>query len=69
MTGTSPVEVIFGEELGWAGLNYISIAGTRFDLKDRKCALAIVGPERLRYKTVIPVLRYFRNLLQEITSA
>ncbi|MBU0569672.1 hypothetical protein KKB40_02725 [Patescibacteria group bacterium] len=68
MTGDSPVEVIFGEELGWAGLNYISVAGTRFNVRGKKCALGIVGPARLSYPTVIPVLRYFRKLIEEIAG-
>jgi len=68
MTGTSPIEVIFGEDLGWSGLNYISVVGTRFKLRDKDCALGIVGPDRLRYPTVIPVLRYFKNLMEEIAG-
>lgn len=68
MTGLSPIEVIFGQELGWAGLDYISVVGTRFKLKDKGCALGVVGPERLRYPYVIPVLRYFRNLMEEIAK-
>ena len=69
MTGVSPVEVIFGEDLGWSGLDYISVAGTRFSVRGRECALGIVGPSRLRYSAVIPVLRYFRGLIQEIAGA
>lgn len=68
MTGRSPIEVLFGEDLGWSGLDYISVVGTRFPLGARECALGVVGPERLEYPTVIPILRYFRNLLQEISS-
>lgn len=68
MTGVSPIEVIFGEDLGWSGLNYISVVGTRFKLRGKNCALGIVGPDRLRYPTVIPVLRYFKNLMEEIAG-
>jgi transcriptional regulator of heat shock response len=69
MTGETPVEVIFGEELGWSGLNLLCVAGTRFEVGGRRGALGVVGPARLSYSTVIPVLRYFRNLIQEIASA
>jgi len=68
MTGASPIEVIFGEDLGWSGLNYISVVGTRFRLRDKECALGVVGPERSRYPTLIPVLRYFKNLMEEISG-
>jgi len=65
MTGLSPIEVIFGEDLGWSGLNYISVVGTRFKLGSRECALGVLGSERLEYPRIIPTLRYFRGLMQE----
>lgn len=68
MTGASPVEVIFGDDLGWSGFNYIGIAGTRFKIGNKECGLAVVGPARLSYATVIPVLRYFRNLMEEVAE-
>lgn len=66
MTGVSPVEVVFGEELGWEGLSYIGVAGTKFDLHGDECALAVVGPARLEYPKVFPILKYFRRLVQEV---
>lgn len=66
ITGVNPVEVIFGEELGWEGLNYIGIAGTKFNLHDSQCALAVVGPTRLEYPKVFPILKYFRKLVQDV---
>lgn len=66
MTGASPVEVIFGEELGWPHLNHLGVVATRFQLHDKECALAVVGSAGLRYYSVIPTLRYFRNLMIEI---
>ena len=66
--GLSPVEVLFGEELGWPELRLIGIAATRFKIGNREGALGIIGPARLRYATIIPTLRYFRNLLEEISG-
>jgi heat-inducible transcriptional repressor len=66
MTGMSPIEVIFGEDLGWSDLGFISVAGTRFRLYERECALGVFGSERMEFPRVIPVLRYFRNLMQDI---
>lgn len=66
MTGTSPVEVIFGEELGWPGFNTIGIVGTRFELMGKNCALGVIGPVRLPYPRVIPVIRYFRGIFETI---
>lgn len=66
MTGTSPVEVIFGEELGWPGFGPIGVVGTQFDLLGKHCALGVIGPVRLPYQRVIPVMRYFRDVFEGI---
>ena len=69
MTGASAVEVIFGEELGWSDLDYIGVCGTRFRIGDKEGGLAVIGPARLSYPRVIPVLKYFRSLIEEIANA
>ena len=68
MTGISPIEVIFGEELGWSGLNYVGVVGTRFKINGKDVGLGVVGPTRSRYPTIIPILRYYRNLIMELCS-
>lgn len=65
MTGMTPIEVLFGEELGWSDLDYIGVVGTRFKLGNEECALGVVGPQRLEFGRLIPVLRYFRSIMQE----
>jgi transcriptional regulator of heat shock response len=65
MTGTTPVEVIFGEELGWPGFNPVGVVGSQFEIGDKKGALGIIGPARLQYQRVIPVIRYFRTWLKK----
>lgn len=66
MSGASPVEIIFGEELGWPGFSPIGVVGTRFSVGGKEGALGVIGPTRLPYSRVIPVLRYFRSLVQEV---
>ncbi|QQS39001.1 hypothetical protein IPM62_00065 [Candidatus Woesebacteria bacterium] len=68
-TGRNPVEVIFGEDLGFSGLAPISIVITTFHIGDSVAALGVIGPTRIKYHTVIPTLRYFGNLIQEIAGA
>lgn len=68
MSGTSPVEVVFGEELGWPGFRPIGVVGTRFSVGGKQGALGIIGPTRLPYSRIIPVLRYFRSLVQEVSK-
>ncbi|KKR29378.1 hypothetical protein A2715_03330 [Candidatus Woesebacteria bacterium RIFCSPHIGHO2_01_FULL_39_32] len=66
MTGGSPVEVIFGEELGWPGFLPIGVVGSHFELQGRHGAIGVIGPTRLAYSRVIPVIRYFRDLIEEV---
>ncbi|MBI3397293.1 hypothetical protein HY045_02350 [Candidatus Woesebacteria bacterium] len=63
--GLSPIEVIFGEELGWPGLSLIGTVITTFNYGNKRGALGVIGPLRLSYSTVIPVLRYFKKLAEE----
>ena len=66
IVGVGPVEILFGEELGWPELIPMGVAVTRFKIGNREGALGIIGPVRLRYPTIIPALKYFRNLIEEI---
>lgn len=66
MTGTSPIELVFGEDLGWRELDNVGIVGTRFLVHNHECGLGVLGATRQSYSVVVPVLRYFRNLIQEI---
>jgi len=68
MTGTSPVEVLFGEEMGWPEIAPTSIVATRFKVKGKDGALGVIGPARLSYATIIPVMRYFKNLIEEVAG-
>ena len=65
----SPLEVLFGEELGIPELATTGIVSTHFNIKGKPGALGIIGPARANYATVIPILRYFGNLIQEVGNA
>ncbi|KKQ95950.1 MAG: Transcriptional regulator of heat shock protein [Candidatus Woesebacteria bacterium GW2011_GWB1_43_14] len=64
LTGLTPIEVIFGEELGWDFFDPVGIVATRFSTQGHEGAIGVIGPMRLNYQTVIPVVRYFRDLIQ-----
>jgi heat-inducible transcriptional repressor len=66
MTGQSPVEVVFGEELGWPGFNPIGVVGSHFEIDGCQGAFGVVGSTRLEYSRVIPVIRYFKDLIEEM---
>lgn len=65
----SPVEVFFGEEMGWPELSPIGVVASHFSVQGKPAALGVIGPMRLSYPTVIPVIRYFGNLIQEVAGA
>jgi heat-inducible transcriptional repressor len=66
LTGVSPIEVVFGEELGWPNFEAVSVVATHFSAGGHNGVLAVIGPFRFNYPTVIPTIRHFRNLIQEL---
>ncbi len=68
LTGASPIEVLFGEELGLQELEIVGMVASRFQLSQRQGAIGVVGPFRLDYPRVIPTVRYFGNLIRELSA-
>lgn len=66
--GASPLDIFFGEELGWKELMPTSVISTHFNVKGMPGALSVIGPARADYGTVIPILRYFGNLIEEVSN-
>lgn len=64
----SPIDVFFGEELGWPELSPVGVVSTHFTAKGKNGVLSVIGPVRLSYQTVIPILRYFKNLIEEVAK-
>ena len=62
----SPIDVLFGEELGWPEVYPVGFITTRFSIRGKNGALGVIGPIRLSYPTIIPTLRYFRKLIEEV---
>lgn len=65
---TSPLEVLFGEELGIPELMPTGIISTHFTINGKKGALGVIGPARADYGTVIPILRYFGSMIEEVAN-
>lgn len=68
LTGTHPIEVLFGEELGWEHFEPIGIVAARFKIAGGEGAIGVVGPIGLPYHRIIPTVRYFGSLLEELAS-
>lgn len=65
---SEPVAVLFGEEMGWHNLEPVGIVACKFVTPVTNGTLAIIGPTRLNYPVVIPVVRYFSSLISEATA-
>ncbi|KKR15127.1 MAG: Transcriptional regulator of heat shock protein [Candidatus Levybacteria bacterium GW2011_GWA1_39_32] len=65
---TDPFDVLFGEELSWPELNSVGIVTAHFNAKGKKGALGVVGPIRLSYSTIVPMVRYFSNMVEEAAN-
>lgn len=68
--GDEPVHVLLGDELGF---DYMEYAGTVFSPfgsgKKNAGVVGIIGPTRMKYYKVIPTVRYFGDLLTELSGS
>lgn len=67
--GQDPVHIVFGSDLGWPYFEPVGLAFAHFAAgKNRRGSLAVMGPCRLDFPRVVPSLRYFSNLINELNS-
>lgn len=64
--GDEPVHVVLGEDLGNRYLAHVSFVFTRVQSPGGSYHLGAIGPARLDYAYVIPMMKYFRSLLTEL---
>lgn len=61
------VHALIGDDFGNDDLRSCSLVFTNFGVKDKiKGTLGVVGPCRLNYPLIIPTLKYFGNLVNEM---
>lgn len=65
--GEEPIHVLLGEELGEL-LSPCSFVYTHYQLGQRHGAIGVIGPTRINYSYIIPVVSYFGDLIREIGS-
>jgi len=62
-------DICFGEELGVEILRPYSFVFSRFHTRhNRDGSVGVVGPARLRYEHIIPTVRYFGNLITDVSN-
>ena len=66
-----PVSILFGEELGWPYFEPVGVVTAKFMIggpDGRMGCIGIIGPARLPFSHVIPIVRYYGGLLSEVTK-
>lgn len=67
--GPGPIHVMIGEELAMKYLELIGVVYTEYWLgKERSGTLGVLGPSRLSYGEIIPLVRYLGNAISELAQ-
>lgn len=67
---TGKVKVYIGEELGFPEMENCSLIVSTYKLKSQPSGrLAVLGPMRMQYNHIIPVLEYISEVLTDVLSA
>jgi heat-inducible transcriptional repressor len=64
--GEDPIHILLGTDLGMEMLSPCGFTYTHYQVPPRSGAIGVVGPVRLNYSQIIPLVSYFGNLIEEI---
>lgn len=67
-SGDNEVHIFVGEELGNRFLEPVGLVCTSFQAGQKRGTLGVIGPSRLNYPYVVPMVRYFGNLISDISK-
>lgn len=68
--GEEPLHILLGEEIGLRILQPCSLVFTHFDAgRNRTGNLGVLGPSRLRYWEIIPLVRFMGELIGEVARS
>lgn len=58
-------DVLFTEDMGFRNMP-VGIVAAHFNVKGRNGALGVIGPVRQSYSRLVPTIRYYRSMLEEV---
>jgi len=65
-----PIQILLGDEIPIEYLEPVGFVYTRFAAgRNHQGVIGVVGPARLNYPVVIPTVRYFGNLINDLAAA
>jgi len=67
-TGEESIHILVGDDLDDEMFQSLGLVFTDFSTPDLTGCLGIIGPSRLNYSHIIPTLRYFSGLVDEISK-
>lgn len=67
--GEEPVHLVLGEDLGNQYLETVGFVFSDLELPSGRYSIGVIGPARLDYPYIIPLLKYFRGLVTELATA
>jgi len=62
------VQVIYGQELGNRNLEPVGLIFMTVQAHGQPCHLAVLGSSRFDYQYIIPMMKYFRGLIEELST-
>jgi len=65
--GEETIHLLLGDELGYEYLEPCGMVFTKFKDGDKNGALGVIGPNRFNYALVIPTVKYFGSLIEDLT--
>ncbi len=67
--GEDPIHLLLGEELGYDFLEPCGMVFTHFKAGPKRSgSLGVIGPARLYYPRVIPTVKYFGDLIEDLAK-
>lgn len=63
--GQSRFSILIGKEIGLPSMNSVGIVSTSHPIGDRNTYVGVIGPARMEYNKVIPLVKYVNALLAE----
>ena len=67
--GEESTHLLLGEELGYEFLEPCGMVFTHFEAGPKRSgSLGVIGPSRLYYPRIIPIVRHFGNLVEELAK-
>lgn len=65
--GEGPIHYLLGDELGYEFLEPCGMVFIKFEAGPKRSgSLGVIGPNRLNYSLVVPTVRYFGGLIEEL---